>query len=263
MPPRNEVTEARPTASTARQRTVPPIAQWISPPVVVLIDHAPTNPSLRTLLRNELDIVLPRVDTPSTTEAITAWLNAKFFETTAYTVKLKPYYDSGQSIPSLFNADDEADEDGDRPEPARTGAPTLDQILHGAQPAQPAATQYPVDPDGSFIMRGIHMAGVEHGRAQFEATIIYTGDIRIPADVVRGGRDAVIEFLRHNRDDLSVSTETYLYPEEGFVSERVVMSSVTLNEEHLRVALAQIAAPAGATGAVPTNPGPVATMRAR
>lgn len=250
MPLRTEVTEARPAASTARGRTVPPIEQWISPPVVVLIKHAPTNPSLRTLLRNELDTVLPRVDTPSTTEALTAWLISKFFETTAYTIRLKPYYDSGQSIPALFGEDDAADEDDDRPRPA---TPTLGQVLRGEQPAQPV-NHYPVDPDGSFIMRGVHMAGIEHGRAQFEATIIYTGDIRIPADVVRGGRDAVIEFLRHNRDDLSVSTETYLYPEEGFVSERVVMSSVTLNEEHLRVALAQLNTPTPTAAPAATGP---------
>lgn len=252
MPPRSEVTEATAArasdtaAARAGRVNVPPFEHWVSRPVRVLIEHAPTNPSLRTLIRNEMDIVLPRVDTPNTTAKVKAWLNDHFHETTVYKLKLKPHYDAGHgSIPRLYNDEQEDRDHGVDAQPTRApragggGGDQLIAALTGAPPVP--VNQFPVDEDGSFIMRGIHMSGTEYGRAQFEATIIYAGEIRIPADVVRGGRDAVVEFLRNNRQDLNISTETYLYPEEGFVSERVNLTSIQINEEHLRAALAQVA----------------------
>lgn len=224
---------------------VPPVATWISPGLLSMINHAPTNPVLRGAVRAELGIVLRRDPPLNGTEEIHSFLISKFFTSRPWVGTLKMHWEGGGStpaLPAMYNP----------PRPPSPGTPGGGPIPTGAIIAEEAPPA--IDPDGSFIMRGVRVNGTERGRAVYQTNVFYIGDIRIPADVVREGRAAVEAFLRNSVRELEEDAENFVYghaegsPEyergdSGWEIGSLVLTGVQMDEGLLARARQQLGLP--------------------
>lgn len=224
-------TAAASTAATTIK--VPPLEYWVSPGVLGFVNGAPANPSLRGMVRNELNIASPK-DMTLTTKNWTEFLNARFTDSKPYLEKLKPFFDANKSIPRLYSGGAEAS----------TQETPRDPIQ-----AQAQAPAVRANDDGTYTLPGVRITARERGTATFESTFIWSGNVNVPGDVVRGGPDRIKAWLWENRERLAITdpehpqpgqaleeaTENYLYdnwapteytPEETTLPDAVVAEAV-------------------------------------
>lgn len=191
-------TAAASTAATTIK--VPPLEYWVSPGVLGFVNGAPANPSLRGMVRNELNIASPK-DMTLTTANWTKFLNDKFTDSKPYLEKLKPYFDANKSIPRLYTSSGEE--------------ATVQREVPRAQQAQAPAVR--ANDDGTYTLPGIRITARERGTATFESTFIWSGNVNVPGDVVRAGADAIKAWLWENRERLAITDPEH--PQPGQVLE--------------------------------------------
>lgn len=190
------------------------------------------------MIRAELNIVLPREPALTTAEEIRNFIITKFLVTRTYVEKYTQCTAAGQVYTNLYPSTLP-------PPPRARPVVTADQVGVNTQQANetaPADPEMAIDPDGSFIMEGITVRGIEYGTVGYETAVTYTGRLRIPGDIAAQGREAVQEFIRRMTGELEENTDNYIYGEGPNNTGTWNISRVNIQEVNINNAMLDAAA---------------------